>query len=72
MWTGFTKDRDSPLLVVTGRHDKVISTTPCRGSSSNAYLRRHSYSILEQSGHYPHIEEPQEFRRIVYEFVESQ
>ena len=59
-----------PALVVTGRHDQVIS--PRHAEEVARRLPQSQLRILEQSGHYPHIEEPQEFRRIVYEFVESQ
>ena len=61
---------EKPALVVTGRHDQVIS--PRHAEEVASRLPQSQLRILEQSGHYPHIEEPQEFRRIVYEFVESQ
>lgn len=59
-----------PTLVVTGRHDQVIS--PRHAEEVDRRLPQSQLRILELSGHYPHIEEPQEFRRIIYEFVESQ
>ena len=58
-----------PALVVTGRHDHVIS--PRHAEEVARRLPQSQLRIFEQSGHYPHIEEPQEFRRMLYEFVAS-
>ena len=59
---------NTPVLVVTGRHDKVIS--PRHAKEVARRLPQSQLLILEKSGHYPHIEEPKKFRRIIYEFAE--
>ena len=56
-----------PVLVVTGRHDHVIS--PRHASEAAKRLKGSRLEILEQSGHYPHEEEPEAFRQLIYEFA---
>ena len=56
-----------PVLVVTGRHDHVIS--PRHASEVAKRLKRSRLEILEQSGHYTHEEKPEAFRQLLYEFA---
>jgi pimeloyl-ACP methyl ester carboxylesterase len=56
-----------PVLVIWGRDDMVIP-------SSHADLAPTQVSdvhVLEHSGHFPHKDHPEEFARIVMEFVEA-
>lgn len=61
---------EKPVLVVTGRRDHVIS--PRHAQEVARRLQKGQLKILEKSGHYPHIEEPEAFRHLIYEFVEQE
>ena len=56
-----------PVLVMTGRHDCVIS--PRHAWEVARRLKRSRLEILEQSGHYPHEEEPEAFRKLLIDFA---
>jgi proline iminopeptidase len=58
-----------PVLVLTGRHDRVIS--PRHAEETARRLPRSQLAIFEKSGHFPHIEEPEAFRQLIYTFVEQ-
>ena len=56
-----------PVLVVTGRHDHVIS--PRHAGEAAKRLKGSRLEILDKSGHYPHEEEPEAFLQLIYEFA---
>jgi len=56
-----------PVLVMTGRHDQVISPRHAREVSRR--LKRSRLEILERSGHYPHEEEPEAFRQLLTDYA---
>jgi pimeloyl-ACP methyl ester carboxylesterase len=57
---------DIPTLVVWGRHDKVVSTE--YGASYCAEIPQARMEIIERGGHFPHIERPDEFVKLVKSF----
>ena len=58
-----------PLAVVWGRDDQVI---PVRHSSNAAALAPDStVTVLPDSGHFPHRDHPEEFTRLLDEFVST-
>jgi pimeloyl-ACP methyl ester carboxylesterase len=59
----------APTLVCVGRHDPQ---TPWRSNAEIAATLRHGrLEILERSGHYPHIEEPQRIRCVIAAFLKE-
>ena len=56
-----------PVMVVWGRQDMVI---PARHAES-APSQVQDVHVLEDSGHFPHKDHPEEFVRLVREFVQS-
>ena len=57
-----------PVLVVWGRHDVVIASWHADLTPTHALSDVH---VLEDSGHFPHKDHPEEFARIVTDFIES-
>lgn len=56
-----------PVLVIWGRDDMVIPSS----HADVAPTQVSDVHVLENSGHFPHKDHPDEFARIVMEFVES-
>jgi pimeloyl-ACP methyl ester carboxylesterase len=62
-------DITAPTLVCVGRHDPQ---TPWRSNAEiGATLRHGSLEILEHSGHYPHVEEPERTGSVIGAFLNA-
>ena len=55
-----------PVLVVWGADDRVIPVTHTEAVRMNAWADVH---VLADAGHFPHKDHPEEFVRLVDEFV---
>jgi pimeloyl-ACP methyl ester carboxylesterase len=68
-------DRDTlaeittPTLIVVGRHDFICG--PRWATEIHERIAGSEFVVLENSGHFGHLEEPAEFARVVTEFVKS-
>lgn len=60
----------TPALVVWGRHDVVISADA--GRRAAARLPRGTFAVIEEAGHIPMEERPEELLRLVVPFLERQ
>ncbi|MFI6097009.1 alpha/beta fold hydrolase [Lentzea sp. NPDC051213] len=58
---------DVPTLVVVGRHDFICG--PRWGTELHERIPGSRLVVLEESGHFGHIEQPDEFARAVADFV---
>jgi len=58
-----------PTLVIVGRHDFI--TNVAMAEEIAKHIPNARLEIFEESGHYPLIEEPEKFYRVIKEFVES-
>jgi pimeloyl-ACP methyl ester carboxylesterase len=58
-----------PALVLWGAEDKIVA--PAYGKAYAAALPKASFATIEKSGHFPHIEQPQEFARRTLDFIEG-
>ncbi len=58
-----------PMAVVWGRDDRVIPVA--HASNAAALAPAASVTVLEDSGHFPHRDHPEEFARLLDEFVSS-
>jgi 2-hydroxy-6-oxonona-2,4-dienedioate hydrolase len=62
-----------PVHIIWGRND--LTARPERGIELFSILRQHerrtTLSIVEQSGHFPFIEHPEWFNRVLFGFVEE-
>lgn len=58
----------TPTLVTTGRHDVVCS--PRWSQEIHEEINESTLVILERSGHMAHLEEPQEFARVIEDFLD--
>jgi pimeloyl-ACP methyl ester carboxylesterase len=56
-----------PTLIVQGRHDRA--RTPKQGMDMCERIARSRLKVLEESGHTPHLEQPEEFHEIVMPFL---
>ena len=63
------KDLNVPTLIVWGEHDTWIS--PDNAPKLNADIAGSQLEIIPQAGHVPHEEKPEEFNRLVIDFVKS-
>ena len=59
----------NPTLVIWGQEDQIVPVE-CGILYRNALPRARAV-IIPECGHYPHIEKPDEFSRIVQEFLEN-
>ena len=59
----------APTLVVVGRHDWI--TPPSFAEELARAIPRARLEVFERSGHYPFVEEPRRFARLVGEFLAS-
>ncbi len=59
----------APTLVVVGRHDWI--TPPPFAEELALAIRDARLEVFERSGHYPFVEEPRRFARLVGEFLEA-
>lgn len=58
---------DFNKLILWGRHDKVLPLE--YGKEVHTLMPSAEFIILENCGHVPHYEEPEEFNRIAHEFL---
>ena len=58
---------DVPILIVWGRHDKAIPVE--RGYEMHSLLDGSQLQIFEDTGHCPHDEMPEQFNRLVIDFL---
>jgi len=61
------KDIRVPTLIIVGRHDFI--TNVAMAEEMARYIPNARLEILENSGHFGHIEEPERFYQIVKQFV---
>jgi len=58
---------DVPTLLVWGAQDRIV--TPDYGRAYAAAIPRAQFTLIDQAGHFPHIEQPEQFARQVLSFV---
>ncbi|HEY3919748.1 MAG TPA: alpha/beta hydrolase [Stellaceae bacterium] len=58
-----------PALVLWGAEDRIVA--PAYGRAYAAALPQARFAAIENSGHFPHIEQPQDFARQVLAFIEG-
>jgi proline iminopeptidase len=58
-----------PTLVIVGRHDFI--TNVAMAEEMVKHIPNARLEIFEDSGHFPLVEEPEKFYRVIKEFVES-
>ena len=58
-----------PALVLWGAEDKIVA--PAYGRAYAAALPNARFALIERSGHFPHVEQPQEFARRTLDFIEG-
>jgi pimeloyl-ACP methyl ester carboxylesterase len=58
-----------PALVLWGAEDKIVA--PAYGKAYAAALPNASFATIDKSGHFPHVEQPQEFARRTLDFIAS-
>ncbi|HLI22552.1 MAG TPA: alpha/beta hydrolase [Stellaceae bacterium] len=58
-----------PTLVLWGAEDKIVA--PDYGKAYAAALPHATFETIAQAGHFPHVEQPQEFARRTLAFIEG-
>jgi proline iminopeptidase len=58
---------EAPTLVIVGRHDWI--TPPAFGEELAREIRDARLEVFARSGHYPFLEEPRRFARLVSQFL---
>ena len=61
------RDVRAPLLAVWGKEDLVIP--PVKAEDVRRALPRSAVHVLPECGHWPHMEKPEEFNRILTDFL---
>lgn len=56
-----------PTLFVWGEHDGIV--TPDYGKAFSRMIPQAKFAIVKQAGHYPHLEQPNEFLTLVQGFL---
>ena len=57
-----------PTLLIWGEHDGIV--TPDYGEAFSQMIPQAKFAIVEQAGHYPHLEQPSRFsERSLREFL---
>lgn len=56
-----------PMLILSGRFDRGM--LPCYAVQFKTYAPKAQFVMFEKTGHFPFVEEPQEFFRVVEEFL---
>ena len=56
-----------PTLFVWGEHDGIV--TPDYGKAFSRMIPQARFAIVEQAGHYPHLEQPAKFLTLVQDFL---
>jgi pimeloyl-ACP methyl ester carboxylesterase len=65
--TELVRETEAPVLVARGEHDPFLSGDEARSLAASA--RRGGFYTFEGSGHLPSLERPEEFKRVVEEFL---
>jgi pimeloyl-ACP methyl ester carboxylesterase len=60
---------DLPLLLVAGEHDRIIPAEHSRDAAR--LVPGSSVTVFENSGHFPHLDEPDRFADLVAGFVKG-
>jgi pimeloyl-ACP methyl ester carboxylesterase len=60
---------DVPTLCLWGAQDRIV--TPDYGRAYAAAIPGARFALIDQSGHFPHIEQPEEFARHVLSFISA-
>jgi len=58
-----------PMLVIWGKQDTVIPVS--HAGTARCYATNAEIHVLDRSGHFPHKDHPEEFCRLVVEFIET-
>jgi pimeloyl-ACP methyl ester carboxylesterase len=58
-----------PTLLVWGANDGIV--TPAYGEAYRAAIPGARLAIVPQAGHFPHIEQPERFARVLRDFLEE-
>lgn len=58
-----------PMLVIWGKQDAVIPVS--HAGTARSYAANAEVYVLDKSGHFPHKDHPEEFCRLVTEFVDA-
>ena len=61
------KDLEAPLLAVWGEDDLIIP--PVKAEDVRRFLPGSTVHVLQECGHWPHMEKPDEFNRILTNFL---
>jgi monooxygenase len=59
----------APTLIMWGRHDQVLPITHL--ATARKLMPRAKVHVFEDCGHIPQMEKPEEFNRLLREFLES-
>lgn len=58
-----------PMLVIWGKQDAVIPVS--HAGTARAYAANAEIHVLERTGHFPHKDHPEEFCRLVIDFISA-
>jgi pimeloyl-ACP methyl ester carboxylesterase len=58
-----------PSLVITGSLDKI--TPPVLGEEIAELIPNAKYALIDNASHLSNLDQPEEFNRIVYEFLKE-
>ena len=58
-----------PLLLIWGEHDSIIPVS--HGRAANAQLPASRLEVLDRSGHFPQLDEPECFLEVLLDFIEE-
>jgi proline iminopeptidase len=61
------KDLNMPMLILSGRFDRGM--LPRYAVQFKTYAPKAQFVMFERSGHFPFVEEPEEFIRVVEDFL---
>ena len=61
------KDIIVPTLIMVGRHDFIANVA--MAEEMKKHIRNARLEVFEDSGHFVPIEEPEEFYRVVKQFI---
>lgn len=65
--TGLVRETEAPVLVARGEHDPFLSAEEAASLAASA--RNGTSHVFEGCGHLPSLERPDEFKRVVAEFL---
>jgi len=58
-----------PTLILWGAEDQIVA--PAYGKAYAAAISNATFTTIDKSGHFPHVEQPQEFARRTLAFIEG-